>query len=86
MCRMHKVMSLVCCICAMQFVGMMPVVSAETMTSSYVEQGKTVTGTVKDVAGNPLIGVSVQVKGTSNGVLSLSLSCEFSINQPYRYL
>jgi len=33
-------------------------------------QNKTVTGTVVDELGEPLIGVSVQVKGTTNGVIT----------------
>ena len=33
-------------------------------------QTKTVTGTVTDVLGEPLIGASVLVQGTSNGVIT----------------
>ena len=41
-------------------------------------QGKTVTGTVVDGTGEPLIGVSVQVKGTSTGAIT-DLDGKFSI-------
>ena len=41
-------------------------------------QGKTVTGTVTDGTGEPLIGVSVQVKGTSTGAIT-DLDGKFSI-------
>ena len=41
-------------------------------------QGKTVTGTVVDGTGEPLIGVSVQVKGTSTGAIT-DLDGRFSI-------
>ena len=33
-------------------------------------QGKKVSGVVKDVAGEPLIGVNVLVKGTTNGTIT----------------
>ena len=42
-------------------------------------QGKTVTGTVVDGTGEPLIGVSVQVKGTSTGAIT-DLDGKFSIS------
>ena len=42
-------------------------------------QGKTVTGTVTDGTGEPLIGVSVQVKGTSTGAIT-DLDGKFSIS------
>lgn len=41
-------------------------------------QGKTVTGVIKDVTGEPLIGVSVQVKGTSVGSIT-DIDGNFSI-------
>ncbi len=40
------------------------------VTLSAFSQNKTITGTVKDGLGEPLIGVSVVVKGTSNGVVT----------------
>lgn len=40
------------------------------VTLSAFSQSKTITGTVKDGVGEPLIGVSVVVKGTSNGVVT----------------
>ena len=40
------------------------------VTLSAFSQNKTITGTVIDNFGEPLIGVSVVVKGTSNGVVT----------------
>ena len=41
-----------------------------TSIMSIYAQNSTITGTVKDVAGEPLIGVTVQVPGTTNGTLT----------------
>ena len=43
--------------------------SADTMTAS-VQQKKTVTGTVVDASGIPVIGANVMVKGTTNGTIT----------------
>ena len=44
--------------------------------SMYAQVGQTVSGVVKDVAGEPLIGVSVLEVGTSNGAITdLYLEC-----------
>lgn len=37
-------------------------------------QGRQVNGTVKDAAGEPMIGVNVLVKGTTNGTIPLRTS------------
>lgn len=42
----------------------------ENETSPIVQQDATVTGTITDEAGEPLIGVSVIVKGTTNGTVT----------------
>ncbi|MDF9829107.1 TonB-dependent receptor [Parabacteroides sp. PF5-6] len=42
-------------------------------------QGRTVTGTVTDVTGEPMIGVNVLVKGTTNGSIT-NLDGEFTIS------
>lgn len=77
--RFCKVASLLCCAMTVQVVGMMPVASAETADHNSVLQTKKVTGIVKDEAGNPLIGVSVIVKGTSNGAIT-DLDGNFSVS------
>lgn len=49
--------------------------------SQVVNQTRTVTGTVLDETGEPLIGVSVQVKGTSTGTIT-DFDGKFSLNVP----
>lgn len=73
-----KTVNLLCCWVLISFMGTLPVMSAELAFNESINQEKMVTGTVRDVAGNPLIGVSVQVKGTSNGVVT-DLDGKFSI-------
>lgn len=52
---MKRILFILCCLC----------------TSMWVfAQQQTVTGTVYDESGLPLIGVSVQEKGTSNGAIT----------------
>ncbi|NLB42972.1 MAG: hypothetical protein GX815_12110 [Clostridiales bacterium] len=50
---------------------------------SLVAQGLTVSGTVRDVMGESLIGVNIVVKGTSQGTIS-NIDGEFSIEVPSR--
>lgn len=45
-----------------------------------VQQGKTVTGKIFDDLNDPLIGVNVQVKGTSNGTIT-AVDGSFTLNQ-----
>ena len=33
--------------------------------------GKTITGTVKDISGEPLVGVTIQIEGTTQGVITV---------------
>ena len=73
-----KTVNLLCCWVLISFMGTLPVMSAELAFNESIKKKKMVTGTVRDVAGNPLIGVSVQVKGTSNGVVT-DLDGKFSI-------
>ena len=44
--------------------------SASTVDEIVVQQGKKVTGVVKDANGEPIIGANVVVKGTTNGTVS----------------
>ena len=47
------------------------VVAADNALSSQsTQQAKTITGKVVDVAGEPIIGASVLVKGTTNGTIT----------------
>ena len=45
-------------------------VDVENMSREIVQQPVTISGTVKDVNGDLLIGVSVQEKGTLNGTVT----------------
>ncbi len=47
-----------------------PAINADTMEAQSVQQTKQVGGLVTDVQGEPLIGVSVRVKGTSTGTVT----------------
>lgn len=53
-------------LCAVQFIA----AAANGKTHAAITQQQKVTGTVVDEAGEPLIGVSVQVKGTTNGTIT----------------
>ncbi|WP_255490564.1 SusC/RagA family TonB-linked outer membrane protein [Dysgonomonas sp. 511] len=44
-----------------------------------VQQARTITGTVEDVSGEPLIGVSVAVKGTTTGTMT-DIDGKFALN------
>ncbi|MDR0824937.1 MAG: SusC/RagA family TonB-linked outer membrane protein [Prevotella sp.] len=47
--------------------------------SSITQQDKKITGTIRDKSGEPLIGVSVSIKGTSTGTMT-DLDGKFSLN------
>lgn len=60
---MKRILFILCCLC----------------TSMWVfAQQQTVTGTVYDESGMPMIGVSVQEKGTSNGAIT-DMDGKFSV-------
>ena len=44
--------------------------SADSDMAHYTQQSKTVTGTITDKVGNPIIGANVVVKGTTNGTIT----------------
>lgn len=60
---MKRILFIVCCLCASML--------------AFAQQ-QTVTGTVYDESGLPLIGVSVQEKGTSNGAIT-DIDGKFSV-------
>lgn len=64
-------------LCAMPFVT---ATANEKMPAAIMQQQK-VTGTVVDEAGEPLIGVSVQVQGTTNGTIT-NLDGAFTLDAP----
>ncbi len=57
------------------FLGMM------LMGAGLMAQQRNISGTVKDVSGEPIIGASVLVKGTSQGVIT-NMDGEYSISAP----
>ncbi|MDR3140925.1 MAG: TonB-dependent receptor [Tannerellaceae bacterium] len=52
------------------FAGAIPAASAETPKVTIDQQTRKVTGTVKDTKGEPLIGVNVVERGTTNGTIT----------------
>ena len=50
--------------------GVTPPIHASTANVSISQQAKKVTGTVTDAKGEPLLGVNVVVKGTTNGTIT----------------
>jgi TonB-linked SusC/RagA family outer membrane protein len=52
------------------FAGAIPAANAETPKVAIDQQARKVTGTVKDVKGEPLIGVNVVERGTTNGTIT----------------
>lgn len=76
---MRRIAGVLCCAMTIQFMGYVPLASAETMVHNSVMQERKVTGTVRDGMGNPLIGVSVKVKNTANGVIT-DLDGKFSVS------
>lgn len=47
--------------------------------SAFAQEGTKVTGTVSDMSGDPLIGVSVSIKGTTNGTIT-DIDGQYSIS------
>jgi TonB-linked SusC/RagA family outer membrane protein len=52
------------------FAGAIPAANAETPKVAIDQQTRKVTGTVKDIKGEPLIGVNVVERGTTNGTIT----------------
>lgn len=52
-----------------------------TSETSITQQDRSVTGTVKDNAGEPIIGASIVVKGTTIGIMS-DIDGKFTLNVP----
>lgn len=46
------------------------IITAKPGTTVVAQQGKTISGTVRDINGEPIIGANVVVKGTTNGVIT----------------
>lgn len=63
------------------FMIAVPYSYAENRTINEVRQGKAVTGTVTDETGEPLIGVSVSIKGTTTGTMT-DLDGKYSLSVP----
>ena len=57
------------------FLGMM------LMASGLLAQQRNISGTVKDVSGEPIIGASVLVKGTNSGVIT-NIDGEYNLSVP----
>lgn len=60
--------------------GSMTLQAAEILRTEIMQQKSKITGTVVDSSGEPLIGVNVTVKGTTNGSIS-DMSGNFTINE-----
>ena len=54
---------------------------ASLTSTSITQQNHSVTGTVKDNAGEPIIGASIVVKGTTTGIMS-DIDGKFTLNVP----
>lgn len=71
--------------------GTVYAVSGESVTGiDAIQQKGTCTGIVKDATGEPIIGATVMVKGTTNGTIT-GLDGDFSLNNvekevSYRFL
>ena len=65
-------------------VGMSPVFAlpeASTSVMETVQQNQTISGRITDTSGEPVIGASVVVKGTTNGTIT-DFDGKFSLNAP----
>ena len=69
MTKQFKSVSLMLCLLAMSTGFAMATTSAAPISAPVVQQSETATGTVVDAMG-PVIGASVVVKGTTNGVIT----------------
>ena len=69
MTKQFKSVSLMLCLLAMSTGSAMATTSAAPISAPVVQQSETATGTVVDAMG-PVIGASVVVKGTTNGVIT----------------
>ena len=64
--------------------GMSPVFAlpeASTSVMETVQQNQTISGRITDTSGEPVIGASVVVKGTTNGTIT-DFDGKFSLNAP----
>lgn len=52
-----------------------------SVSSVFGQAMKTLTGTVTDLSGEPLIGVSIVIKGTTNGTVT-DIDGKYSLNIP----
>ena len=66
-------------LCSGLLIGSPQPLSATGMSIQVVQQNVTVTGVVTDALGEPIIGASVIMKGTSNGVIT-DLDGHFTLN------
>lgn len=55
------------------------IVSLKDATAQIVQQARTISGTIVDITGEPLIGVSVAIKGTTVGTLT-DINGNFTLN------
>ena len=62
--------------------GVTPPIHASNANVSISQQAKKVTGTVTDAKGEPLLGVNVVVKGTTNGTIT-DLDGKYSLEVPF---
>lgn len=61
--------------------ALMAVLMLMCLSSAFAQGSKKVTGTVNDAAGEPMIGVSIVVKGTTVGTVT-DIDGKYSINIP----
>lgn len=60
--------------------GVTPPIHASNANVSISQQAKKVTGTVTDAKGEPLLGVNVVVKGTTNRLPTLTVSIPWKLS------